>query len=161
MKKALDVLEKAIEIIMAVLIGAFTLLILVQVVSRYIFNNTVTWSEQAARYLFIWMVFLGMPILYRHGEHVGFTMVVERFPKKVQDIIGIIIHLLVLVFCVFWLIQAIKFCGQVSGKKMVGLGLPQIYVHACQPTCAVLMIIFVLECTVNNFKDLFSKEEAK
>lgn len=161
MKKALDVLEKAIEMLMAVLIGVFTLLILVQVVSRYVFNNTVTWSEQAARYLFIWLIFLGMPILYRHGEHVGFTMVVERFPRKVQDIIGIVIHILVLVFCVFWLVQAFKFCGQVSGKKMVGLGLPQIYVHACQPTGAILMIIYVLESIVNNFRDLFRKEEAK
>ena len=158
MKKALDLFEKLIDLIVAALIGAFTLLILVQVVSRYVFNNTVTWSEQAARYLFIWMVFLGMPVLYRHGEHVGFTMVAERFPKKVQAVVRIIIHLLVLGFCVFWLIQAIEFCGRVSGKRMVGLGLPQIYIHSCQPVGAVLMILFVLECIVNDVKTLAGKE---
>ena len=105
MKKTLDVL------LMAALMGAFTILILVQVSSRYIFNNTVTWSEQAARYLFIWMIFLGMPVLYRHGEHVGFTMVVERFPKKLQHTIRIVIHLLVLLFCVFWLTSAAGYPG--------------------------------------------------
>lgn len=88
MKKALDVLEKIVEFIMVMLVLGFTILIFVQVVSRYVFNNTITWSEQAGRYLFIWLVFLGLPILYRHGEHVGFTMVVEKLPKKVQDVIG-------------------------------------------------------------------------
>jgi len=158
MKKVLDVVEKIIDGLVALLIGAFTILIFVQVVSRYVFNNTVTWSEQAARYLFIWMIFLGMPVLYRHGEHVGFTMVVERFPKRVQYIIRIIIHLLVLFFCVFWLVQSIDFCGRVMGKKMVGLGLPQIYIHSCQPVGASLMIIFVLECIIRDVRGLLEKE---
>lgn len=159
MKKALDVLERVIEYIMIVLMFAFTALILVQVVSRYIFNNTVTWSEQAGRYLFIWMVFLGLPILYRHGEHVGFTMVVEKLPRKTQDVIAIAIHILVLVFAVFFAVQSIKFCGMVHGKKMVGLGLPQVYVHICQPTCAFLLMIFGMECLVGRVKDLFKKED--
>ncbi len=158
MKKTLDVLERVINLLMATLMGAFTILILVQVTSRYIFNNTVTWSEQAARYLFIWMIFLGMPVLYRHGEHVGFTMVVERFPKKLQHTIRIVIHLLVLMFCVFWLIQAIDFCGRVSGKRMVGLGLPQIYIHSCQPVGASLMIVFVMECLIKDIGQLLRKE---
>lgn len=161
MKKIFDVLEKFIEYIMIALIGVFTALIFVQVVSRYVFNDTITWSEQAARYLFIWMVFLGMPILYRHGEHVGFTMVVEKLPEKAQDAVAILIHLLVLGFSVFFAVQAFTFCGVVSGKKMVGLGLPQVYVHACQPTCAVLMILFSFESLVNRARDLFQKEEIK
>jgi len=161
MKKALDVLEKIVEFIMVLLIFAFTALIFVQVVSRYVFNNTVTWSEQAGRYLFIWLVFLGLPILYRHGEHVGFTMIVEKLPRKAQNVIAILIDLMVLVFAVFFAIQAIKFCGMVSHKKMVGLGLNQLFVHTCQPTCAILLGIFDIECLVDRVKDLFKKEETK
>ncbi len=161
MKKALDVLEKIIEYIMVVLVFAFTALIFVQVVSRYVFNNTVTWSEQAGRYLFIWLVFLGLPILYRRGEHVGFTMVVEKMPKKVQNIISIVIDILVLVFAVFLLVQSIRFCGKVAHKTMIGLGLNQLFVHTCQPTCAVLLAIFDIECIVKRFKELFGKEENK
>ena len=161
MKKALDVLEKIVEFIMVMLVLGFTILIFVQVVSRYVFNNTITWSEQAGRYLFIWLVFLGLPILYRHGEHVGFTMVVEKLPKKVQDVIGIVIHILVLVFAVFLTIQSIKFCGMVSHKKMIGLGLNQLFVHTCQPTCAILLIIFGLERLIADAKDLFRKEDSK
>lgn len=161
MKKALDVLEKIIEYMMVVLVFAFTALIFVQVVSRYVFNNTVTWSEQAGRYLFIWLVFLGLPILYRHGEHVGFTMVVEKMPRKVQSVIGIVVDLLVMMFAFFLLVQSIRFCGKVANKTMIGLGLSQLYVHTCQPACAVLLIIFDSECIVNRVKGLFKKEETE
>ena len=64
-----------------------------------------------------------------------------------------------MMFCVFWLIQAIDFCGRVSGKKMVGLGLPQIYIHSCQPVGAVLMIIFVTECIIKDIRSMVKKEE--
>ena len=158
MKKALDVLEKIVESIMVMLVFAFTALILVQVVSRYVFNNTVTWSEQAGRYLFIWLVFLGLPILYRHGEHVGFTMLVEKLPRKTQDVIAIVIDLMVLAFAIFFAVQSIRFCGMVSHKKMVGLGLNQLFVHTSQPTCAILLGIFDIECMVDRVKNLFKKE---
>ena len=157
MKKTFDNLEKVVEWIMIALVITFTILAGVQVVSRYVFNNSITWSEQAARYMFVWLVMLGLPILYRHGEHVGFTMVAEALPEKAQLALKVLIHVLVIVFAVLWLKLGIDYCAQLNGKKMVGLGLPQVYVYASQVASAVLLILFAAEQTVVDAKRFFTK----
>ena len=145
MKKSLDRLERTIEAIMILLVALFTILVGVQVVSRYVFNNSITWSEQAARYMFVWLVMLGLPILYRHGEHVGFTMLTEALPRKGQLILEVITHILVMVFAALWAKLAIEYCAQLGDKKMVGLGIRQVYVYSSQIASAVLLGIFTLE----------------
>lgn len=159
MKKPLDRLEQIVEIIMIVLVAAFTILVGVQVVSRYVFNSSLTWSEQAARYMFVWLVMLGLPILYRRGEHVGFTMLTETLPSKAELIIKVIIHLLVLVFAVIWIKLAYDYCAQLNGKKFSGLDLPQVYVYSSQIASAVLLGIFTIEQFVVDLLQIFKKKD--
>lgn len=144
---------------MILLVALFTILVGVQVVSRYVFNNSITWSEQAARYMFVWLVMLGLPILYRHGEHVGFTMLTEALPRKGQLVLEVITHILVLVFAVLWAKLAIEYCAQLGDKKMVGLGLPQVYVYSSQIASAVLLGIFTLERLVGDVLLLAKKDK--
>lgn len=159
MKKPLDRLEQIVEILMIVLVAAFTILVGVQVVSRYVFNSSLTWSEQAARYMFVWVVLLGLPILYRHGEHVGFTMLTEAMPQKGALVLQVITHLLVLAFAVVWAKLAWDYCAQLDGKKFSGLDLPQVYVYSSQIVSAVLLAIFTLEQFIVDLLKLFKKND--
>ena len=159
MKKALDVLERILLLFMTGIIIVFTALVAAQVVSRYIFNNSITWSEQAARYLFIWMILLGMPILYRHKEHVRFDMIQERFPEKTRDVLKIVIDILVIAFAIFYGYWAIKYCIAIKGKLMIGLGLSQVYVYAAQPVGAFLLMIFAADSAVDELKALLKKKK--
>ena len=56
LKKILDALESVLKMICAILFIGIMLLIAAQVLSRYVVNSPLSWSEHAARALFIWMI---------------------------------------------------------------------------------------------------------
>jgi len=98
----LRLVERLID---AAAIAAFSgifLCVIAQVVLRYVFNNPLTWSEELARYLFIWCAFLGWLVASRRHSHLAMTFVVDRLPRSVQTVIGVLIQAATLWFA--WLL---------------------------------------------------------
>ncbi len=98
-------LRFAERLIDAAAIAAFSgifLCVLAQVVLRYAFNNPLTWSEELARYLFIWCAFLGWIIASRRRSHLAMTFVVERMPRRAQTAVAVVVQLATLLFA--WLL---------------------------------------------------------
>ena len=58
MKKVNEYLE---EIILVILLICMTLILGLQIVSRYVFRNSLSWSEELVRYMFVWSTFIGVP----------------------------------------------------------------------------------------------------
>ena len=109
--------------------------------------------------MFVWLVMLGLPILYRHGEHVGFTMITEAMPEKGALVLKVVVHLLVLVFAVIWVKLSWEYCAQLNGKKFSGLDLPQVYVYSSQIASSVLLAVFTLEQFVVDLLKIFKKND--
>ena len=60
-KKVIRWLDENLESTLCmILLSTFTIVLFLQVVMRKMFNNSLSWSEELARYLFIWMVFIGI-----------------------------------------------------------------------------------------------------
>ena len=71
----------------ALAIATFTgmfLCVIVQVVLRYFFGDPTTWSDELARYLFVWCSFIGWVIAARRRSHLGIALVAERSPPRVK-----------------------------------------------------------------------------
>lgn len=88
-----------------VLIGAGTLmtaLVIMNVILRYVFNSGLSWSEEACRFLFIWVTFLGAILANDaglHGEHMRMDFVVEMFhgiPRKIVEVFALLLVLVML-----------------------------------------------------------------
>ena len=62
----------------AVLLAAIALIVALEVVSRYILNVSLAWSEEIARHLFIWASFLGAGVALKRGAHIGVDSLVTR-----------------------------------------------------------------------------------
>jgi TRAP-type C4-dicarboxylate transport system permease small subunit len=63
-----------------------------------VFNSPMTWSEELARYLFIWCAFLGWIIASRRGGHLAMAFVAERLPPRAQAALAVVIALATLFF---------------------------------------------------------------
>ena len=56
--------------------------VIAQVVFRYFLGNPLTWSDELARYLFIWCAFLGWIVAARRRTHLGVDVVATRLPPR-------------------------------------------------------------------------------
>jgi len=95
-------LRAAERIIDAAAIVAFTcifLCVFLQVILRYVFNNPMTWSEELARYLFIWCAFLGWIVAARRRSHLAITVVGDRLAPRGQAAFALVGALATLAFC--------------------------------------------------------------
>ena len=120
--KFLDVLEKIEKVILAVTVGIMVLIIAYQVIMRYIFAHANSWSEELARYLFIYDVMIGAAIAIRRNSHLQIDILINLMNPKVRTILTIIATLAGMVFMVFllsyspWCRPAPAPCPRVSGS---------------------------------------------
>lgn len=81
-------------------VAAMVVIILVQVWWRYVLGNALPWSEEAARFLMLWMTGLMAPTAFRRGGFVAIDMVLGYLPPR----LGALINLasLSVAFVVIW-----------------------------------------------------------
>ena len=68
---------------------------------RYIFNNSLSWSEELARYLFIWMVYLAIGYAAKQRKHIKIDAALWLFPQRIRPYICIVGDIVVLLFSAF------------------------------------------------------------
>ena len=87
MKKIVNVYNKFEEIFLVILLLVMVVLIFVQVVMRYCFNSSLSWSEELARILFIWVSWIGISLGQKKGEHIKITMVTDKLKGNAKKAI--------------------------------------------------------------------------
>ncbi|WP_207642555.1 TRAP transporter small permease [Inediibacterium massiliense] len=70
-----------------------------QVIMRYVFNNSLSWSEELGKFLFVWLSWLGISIGHRRKEHIQITLLIDKLPYKLKKLIEAITELIVIVIC--------------------------------------------------------------
>lgn len=135
-------------------------LVFLQVVMRRVFNNSLSWSEELARYLYVWQTWLGVSYAARNGTHLRITMLKDRLPAKAQQILEILVVLVWMGFGIFVIYQGMGVVNTIAsfGQKSSALKIPMQFCYMSIPVGMFLMCIRIVERTV---KDQFlQKKEA-
>lgn len=78
-------------------LAVMVIVIFTQVVMRYVFNNSLSWSEEFARYLFIWFSWMGVSAGLKDGEHLKVeklsSALVKRGYAKSNEMLNILVSL--------------------------------------------------------------------
>lgn len=114
-------LERLEEVMIASVLSAMVVTITAQVLARYVFNVPLSWTEELARYLFLWLVFLGASQAMRRGEHIAIGLFVEMLPTPVRLAAGVFVHTLVAAFLAVLVLMAWKIVGVVAPLKSIAL----------------------------------------
>lgn len=83
-RRSLTALRCAVNLVAIILLCLMVVLILIQILGRYVFNYSISWSEEAAIFVQIWLVMLGTGIAMRNRNHVGIDILIARCPPTVQ-----------------------------------------------------------------------------
>lgn len=68
---------------------------------RYLFNSGINVSDELSRLAFVWLIFIGSVLAVREHQHMGVTMLVERFGQRARRVTHVLCQLLIL--WVLWL----------------------------------------------------------
>ncbi len=104
---------------------AFTVVLFIQVIMRYVFNNSLSWSEELARYIFIWMVFIGISYGAKQMKHLKIDVFLSVFPKKVRPYLVIFADVVVLA-----LSAVIVYSAWITVQNYIKIGVKSPALHA-------------------------------
>jgi TRAP-type mannitol/chloroaromatic compound transport system permease small subunit len=76
--------ERIVQYTLVGMVAIMTVIIILQVFMRYLFLYSLSWSEEVARYLMIWVSFLGASLALKYGFHIGVEFVINRVPEKMR-----------------------------------------------------------------------------
>jgi len=154
MQRFFDGAERLVEVFMAICLGAMGILVFSNVVLRYFFNYSITWTEEISRFLFIWVIFLGAVGALRENNHLGFTSLVEK-AKRVPKLIMYCTSELLMLGCMILLMLGTVRMSLLSTKTYApATGMPLSVMYAVGVISSVAMGLIVLG---NIFKALFVK----
>lgn len=81
--KLLKKIDKNLERwVMFLLLAGMTLVLGIQIFCRFVLNNSLTWSEELARFMFIWSTFLSIGFCLKEGISLKIDTLISLFPKR-------------------------------------------------------------------------------
>ncbi|MFT3962273.1 TRAP transporter small permease [Propionivibrio sp.] len=90
---------KGVEVVLIVMFGIMAVLVFGNVVLRYGFNSGIVFSEEASRFMFMWLTLIGALIVMKDHGHLGMSSVVDRLGERGQRVCRFTADLLTLVCC--------------------------------------------------------------
>jgi TRAP-type C4-dicarboxylate transport system permease small subunit len=137
-------LETCEEILLAgAMIGALLALAL-QVLSRYVLGLPLAWTEELARYCFVWAVFIGASQVMRYREHIAIGLLTDSLPLRLQKVIALAMNVMMIVFLgvLFW--QGWIVAAKVAPLSSIALDVTMAAVYVPLPLASAVMIVRVL-----------------
>lgn len=112
MRNVLKWLDKHFEeVILVFATMVMILLIFLQVIMRYLFNSSLAWSEELARYVFVWQVWMAVPYAVIKGRHIRLEVLVDHVGSRGRFVLDMIFFL---VSAAFFVVMGIYAVGMVQ-----------------------------------------------
>ena len=125
----------AVFIMVAVIIVAFG-----QVFGRYVLDYAPAWFEELARYLFVWVVFIGAPIGVRERGHMAIMLVVDHLAPARRQVCSLLIYAVSAIFLLILAWQGISIMIQTGSQVSPTMEISMVWVYAAIPVGSILML---------------------
>jgi TRAP-type C4-dicarboxylate transport system permease small subunit len=96
-------------------------LVMLQVISRYVFNSSFIWSEELARYHFILLTFIGASMVVRRGSLIKIEFFISFLPLKFNFILARVVNVIEIIFLAMATCLAWQMFWFMCNKKMVSI----------------------------------------
>lgn len=145
--------------VLSLIITSF--IVFMQVVLRYVFNYSLHWSEEVARYLIIWFIFVGSSIAVREKAHAAVDALVIYLPRQLKKVFSLLANLVAIIFCVILIVSGYETVENVInfGNVTPSLGMPMYIPYLAIPVGGLLMMIRFLQLMIEDIKSFWTPLE--
>jgi len=148
MKRRLGTVNRTIVAVETCVAGgllvAVAVVVLLQVLMRYLLAQPNPWSEEVSRFCFIWLSLLGASLAVEKRSHFRFDQVVKKLAPRVRRAVEVAACAVVLIFALLLIGTGIALMDLTMGERSAALNLPVALVYAAAPVSGVLMVVHML-----------------
>jgi TRAP-type C4-dicarboxylate transport system permease small subunit len=147
------------EILGSLLLLAVCGITLFNVISRYLFNNPLSWAEEAASTLFVWLVMLGAALALKDRQHFAVRIVVDRLPPGLRSTGLRFGHLCVLAASLIVFVYGLVYASWGLEAVTPAMEIPRVWAYAAVPTGGLLLSLRAWQNLIQDWHAPESREE--
>ncbi len=138
------IVEKIFRALAIFSMGFMLVLVFAQVITRYVFNYTPSYGEELARYLFVWVVFLSLPLVAKAGGHMAIETLTVRLKGAKLKFCRIVADVFTMAFLLIMVVQGAKMVQLTDFQTSAALEIPMSWVYVVIPVgCAAMLLVVV------------------
>ncbi|MCL1603361.1 TRAP transporter small permease [Succinatimonas hippei] len=138
-------MNKVLFWINTILIVVLVLDVSWQVLSRYVASSPSTFTDELARYLMVWMGFLGGAYMFGSNSHLSVTSLRDKLPEKLKNIVILCTYLLIIAFTVLVMIYGSqRLILRTLAQPSPSLGIPMGAFYSILPISAFCIIYYMI-----------------
>ncbi|MBL0086147.1 MAG: TRAP transporter small permease [Ideonella sp.] len=162
MKRLLQALDRDAERWVMLVFYTFCCIVIVQeVIRRFVLNYSSAWGEEAARYAFIYLGWIGAAYAVRERAHIRFDILLQRMGARGKALVFIVAELATIVFaCIalYWSLHTIRQLLQFEGTTPV-LRINKAWFEAAVPIAFALIVFRSAQAMLRDWRDLRAGRE--
>lgn len=149
------------RIILLILLGVMSVVVVLQVFMRYVVENSLTWSEELARFCFVWLVYIGISYGVKKAKHIRVEALLSFLGRGGKYVINMVAHILFLVFAIYAVYYGFIIYNTIleSGQKAPSLGISMSIMYLGMPIGMLLTCIRLIQRMVFETKMFINKQE--
>ena len=159
LKKFADFVNKIVAAFAIVLLVILIFACVLQVFFRVVLHNSLSWSEELARFCFIWMHLVGASLLCRSHEHATVTVILDLITGKARKVWDMVIEMVILFDGSILLIYGIQLVQGTWGNPSPAMSLNMGIVNASAPAAGILLMIQAAVMIILNIHSLVTENK--
>ena len=143
-EKTCATVNQGVEYLLFGLGFSMAILVAVQVFCRYVLNSSLFWSEELARYMLVWLSFLGATVAYYRNLHPGVDALVSKISADKRRITRLLVHITVISLALIMVISGCQFAWFVRMQISPAMAVPKWIILAVIPLSGAIFFIYAL-----------------
>ncbi len=112
-----------------------------QVFTRYVLNAPLSWTEEAARMVFTWIIFIGAALIVKRGSHISIDYLAKILPAAPRRWLLTLAHAFTLAVVLTLAVKGVHLLQITGASESPALGIRWVYVYAAFPIGMFLMAV--------------------
>lgn len=156
-RRFFDIVFRAEEWVSVVTLAAMAIVVIVQVLFRYVLSDPFVWTEELSRFLYIWLIMLGAGHSIRLNGHVRIELLMDMLPRPVQRFFDVAIPVIALAAFAIMLPYMFNYAKSQHKILSTALRLPYSMVYGAVFVGCVFILLHLVEKLLN----IFAPEKAE
>jgi TRAP-type C4-dicarboxylate transport system permease small subunit len=152
-----NVLDKLVSWLLILLMGTMVVNVSWQVISRYIFQNPSSFTDELARYMLVWLGTLGAAYVAGKNEHIAIDILPNKLEGNLKAKLMILVHVLILLFALIAMVMGgsnLVYITYILEQKSATLQIPLAYIYGIIPASGLIVMFYQIPLILDRRKNL-------